>query len=55
MQRFAIILLVNIFVVYNLYVFSDFLNLFSVSLIILIFHVLGNPKIIDKIKYNIAY
>lgn len=41
MSRFASILLINIFVLYNLYVFSDFLNLFSASIVLFVSHIVN--------------
>ena len=40
MNNFGLILLVNIFVFYNLYVFSDFLNLFSAAIILLVLFII---------------
>ena len=39
-DRVALILLVNIFVLYNLYVFSDYLNLFSTIIVCFLFHII---------------
>ena len=43
-EYFASILLINIFVFYNMYVFSDFLNLFSVLVINFLFYIVNINK-----------